>query len=199
MREINKVKERIKNKQNIKEENNNTKVVFFLFKLTVIFILILFLSILCSKNSKAKNTIYKNVYNSSISFMSFKTMYNKYIGNVLPFTDIMTTKKVFSEKLEYKSLSKYNKGVKLKVSDNYLVPAIKGGIVIFTGEKDGKNTIIIQQSDGIDVYYSNFSNMNVKLYDYIEDNQILGEVKDNTLYLTFLKDGVEVDYKKVIE
>lgn len=182
-----------------KESDRNLKVILFIFKLTTILIIILFLSILCSKNIKIKNKIYKNVYNTSFTFSSFKMNYNKYIGNILPFTDIFKTKKVFSEKLKYESISKYNKGVKLKVSDNYLVPSIKGGIVIFTGEKDNKKTIIVQQSDGTDVYYSNFSNINVKLYDYIENNQILGEVKNNTLYLTFYKDGVEVDYKKIIK
>ena len=47
--------------------------------------------------------------------------------------------------------------------------------------------------------YQNFSNKNVKLYDYVSDNEILGEVKNNTLYLTFKKNGVEIDYKKVIK
>ena len=60
-------------------------------------------------------------------------------------------------------------------------------------------TIIIQQSDGIDVWYSNLSNKNVNLYDYVEDNQVIGEAKDNTLYMQFQKDGVEIDYKEVIK
>lgn len=184
---------------NNKNTDTNLKVILFIFKLTLVLIIILFLSILCSKDIKTKNKIYKKVYNSSFHFSSFKMNYNKYIGNILPFTDTFKVKKVFSEKLKYESISKYNKGVKLKVSNNYLVPSIKGGIVIFTGEKDKKKTIIVQQADGVDVYYSNFSNINVKLYDYIEDNQILGEVKNNTLYLTFNKDGTEIDYKKYIK
>ena len=116
-------------------------------------------------NPKLKNTIYNKVYNSNFSFAKFKNIYNKHIGNILPFQNIFKTKKVFNEKLQYKSLSKYNKGVKLTLEDNYPIPSIKGGIVIFNGKKDGKNTLIIEQYDGIDVWYCNLSNtkLNAKL------------------------------------
>ena len=41
------------------------------------------------------------------------------------------------------------------------------GIVIFIGEKEGYgNTVVVEQVDGIDVYYSNVSVSNIKLYDY---------------------------------
>ena len=103
-----------------------------------------------------------------------------------PFQNIFEDKKVFNEKLKYKSISKYNKGVKLTLSDNYAIPIIKGGIVIFSGEKEGLGkTIIIQQSDGIDVWYSNLANTTMKLYDYVEDNAVVGEAKNNELYLIF--------------
>ena len=61
------------------------------------------------------------------------------------------------------------------------------------------NTIIVQQSDGIDTWYGNLSNINLKLYDYIEDNSIIGEAKNNELYLMFQKDGVDVGYKDVLK
>ena len=61
------------------------------------------------------------------------------------------------------------------------------------------NTIIVQQSDGIDTWYGNLSNINLKLYDYIEDNSIIGEAKNNELYLMFQKDGVDVSYKDVLK
>ena len=61
------------------------------------------------------------------------------------------------------------------------------------------NTIIVQQSDGIYTWYGNLSNINLKLYDYIEDNSIIGEAKNNELYLMFQKDGVDVSYKDVLK
>ena len=200
MKEIDVIKNRIKNKQdNQNNTKKNNKIKIFLIKTFMILIIFIISYFISGKNPKIKNMIYQKIYNSNFSFASVKKVYNEHIGNVLPFQNLFETKEVFSEKLSYKSLSKYNKGVKLTLSENYLIPCIKGGIVIFSGKKDDLDAIIIQQSDGIDVWYSNLSNKNVKLYDYVEDNQIIGEAKDNTLYLLFQKDGVEIDYKEVIK
>lgn len=204
MREINEVQNRIRNKKkNIKGtsiDNYNRKLKVFLIKLVLVVIIFCTFTALVKTNTNIKNKVYKYVYNTNISFAYLKKLYNEHIGNILPFQDIFTTKKVFNEKLEYKSLATYNKGVKLTLEDNYAIPIIKGGIVIFVGEKDniGK-TVIIQQSDGIDVWYGNLSNVNVKLYDYVEDGKIIGEASNNELYLEFQKDGVNIDYKEVFK
>ena len=78
-------------------------------------------------------------------------------------------------------------------------PVLESGIVIFIGERDGYgNTVVIEQIDGIDVYYSNISTDGVTLYDYVEKGSLLGEAKDKTLYLVFQKDGEYLDYKEYI-
>ena len=88
---------------------------------------------------------------------------------------------------------------KLNVEDNYLIPIIENGIVVFIGNKDnyGK-TVIIEQVDGIDVWYSNIKANNIKMYDYIEKGSLIGEVKGKKLYMVFQKDGAFLDYKKYI-
>ena len=200
MKNIEEVKARIKNKK-VKEKNINVKKInLFLTKFFIVIISFAILSIIIKKDIKIKDTIYQKVYNNNFSFAYFKNVYNTYMGNIIPFQNIFKEKKVFKEKLEYKSLSKYNKGVKLKLSDNYPIPIIKGGIVIFTGtKKDLGKTVIIQGSDGIDIWYSHLSNINVKLYDYVENNSIVGEAKNNELYMIFQKDGVEIDYNQVLK
>ena len=108
-------------------------------------------------------------------------------------------KQVFQEELTYQKSKSYLDGVKLQVNDNYMVPALESGIVIFMGEKEGYgNTIVIEQIDGIDVYYSNISSDGIKLYEYVEKGKLLGEAEDNQLYLVFQKDGSFLDYKKYI-
>lgn len=203
MKEINEVQNRIRNKKkNMKSTstNHNKRIKLFLVKLVFVTIIFCTSTILVKANTNIKNKVYNHVYNTNISFAYIKKIYNEHIGNVLPFQDIFTSKKVFNEKLEYKSLATYNKGVKLTLDDAYAIPIIKGGIVIFVGEKEkvGK-TVIIQQHDGIDVWYGNLSNVNVKLYDYVEDGKILGEASNNELYLEFQKDGVNIDYKEVLK
>ena len=124
--------------------------------------------------------------------------------SLTPFKDIKIfkeeTKTTFEEKLKFSESNKYLDGVKLIVEQNYLVPIQESGLVVFTGEKEGYgNIVIIQQIDGVDMWYGNLGNVNVKLYDYVEKGTLLGEVKDTNLYLVCQKDGKDVDYKEYIE
>ena len=75
---------------------------------------------------------------------------------------------------------------------------IDSGIVVYVGEKEGYgNTVIVQQSNGIDVWYGNVDNVDVNLYDYLIKNTIIGTSKDS-LYLVFQKNGEYLDYKNYI-
>jgi D-alanyl-D-alanine carboxypeptidase (penicillin-binding protein 5/6) len=49
------------------------------------------------------------------------------------------------------------------------------------------------------IEYGNLDDINVKLYDYVKKGDLLGTVKDNSLYLMFEKDGNVIDYKKYIK
>ena len=105
---------------------------------------------------------------------------------------------VFNEQLKYSEASIYKDGVSLKVGYDYLVPALDSGIVIFIGEKEGYGkTVIIQQENGIDVWYSNLKEVNLQLYDYIKDGNLIGSVDEN-LYLIFIKNGEVIDYQEYI-
>ena len=90
-------------------------------------------------------------------------------------------------------------GVELEVASNYLVPNLESGMVIFVGEKEnlGK-TVIIEQVNGVEVWYSNLSSININIYDYVEKGSLIGEVSDQKLYLTFKKDGQILNYEDYI-
>ena len=80
-----------------------------------------------------------------------------------------------------------------------MVPVLESGIVVYIGEKkDYGNTVIIQQVDGVDAWYSNVDT-NISLYDYVEKGTLLGNSKDNNLYLYFQKNGEFIDYKDYIK
>lgn len=172
----------------------------FITRVLIVVIIFLVGMILVKSNSKAKNSILKQVYDTNFKFTKVKDIYQKYFGNILSIDKLaLEDKQVFQEELTYQKAKSYLDGVKLQVSDNYMVPALESGIVIFMGEKEGYgNTIVIEQVDGIDVYYSNISSDGIKLYDYVEKGKLLGEAEDNQLYLVFQKDGSFLDYKKYI-
>ena len=124
---------------------------------------VLLLICLCAikVNPNFKDWINKNVYQTNFSFAQINETYEKYFGSVLPLpnVDINNTESVFNEKLVYKAKETYKEGVKLTVNQNYLVPVLESGIIVFIGNKDnyGK-TIIIQQVDGIDLWYIGVEN-----------------------------------------
>ena len=172
----------------------------FITRVLIVVIIFLVGMILVKSNSKAKNSILKQVYDTNFKFTKVKEIYQKYFGNILSIDKLaLEDIQVFQEELTYQKSKSYLDGVKLQVNDNYMVPALESGIVIFMGEKEGYgNTIVIEQIDGIDVYYSNISSDGIKLYDYVEKGKLLGEAEDNQLYLVFQKDGSFLDYKKYI-
>ena len=86
----------------------------------------------------------------------------------------------------------------MTVGDNYLVPTLDEGMVVFIGEKENYgNTIIIENLEGINFWYANINNTSLKLYDYVEKGTFVGEVNKN-LYMVFSKDGNYLNYEEYI-
>lgn len=172
----------------------------FISKCLITVILFLVCLILTKENSSFKNKIIKYVYEDRFKFTELKSIYEKYFGKILSVDKVIPTEeKVFDEKLSYQKANVYKDGVLLKVDDNYLVPTLESGIVVFIGDKEGYGkTIIIEQINGIDVWYCNITYKDIKMYDYIEKGSLLGEVEDSKLYMVFQKDGKYLDYKEYI-
>lgn len=188
-----------KNKTNKKERKNRPSLSYFMSKFLITVIITLITLIVLKSSSKFKTNFYNKVYDNNISFATINKWYEKYFGASIPFKDLIEkdTNPVFNEKLKYTKKTKYKDGVNLSVDKNYLVPILESGMVVYIGEKEGYgNTAIVQQIDGTDVWYGNINNVNVKLYDYVEKGQLLGDVKDKNLYLVFKKDGKALSYEE---
>ncbi len=175
-----------------KEKKSSRLIRFFNKILMAIFLGLVFL-IVMEYSPKFKNFMHEDVLNKNISFGFLGKLYNQYFGKIFPNNEEKTLE-VFNEKINYQNKEKYGDGWKLTVSDNYLVPSINNGIVVFIGEKEGIGKVItIEQDDGITLTYGNISNSNLKLYDYVIKGKFLGEVNGTTLYLTILKDNQYLD------
>lgn len=156
--------------------------------------------ILVKNNTEIKNVILEQIYNKNFKFTKAKKIYEKYFGDILSSEQFTNDEQaVFQEKLTYKKANTYLDGVALTVDNNYMVPVLETGIVIFMGEKEGYgNTVVIEQIDGVDVSYSNISTDGIQLYDYVEKGSLLGEVNNKKLYLVFQQDGEYLDYKRFV-
>lgn len=187
------------------KKENEEKIIKYLRSLilrSLLSIIIFLIMAIASKSSKNyKDIIISNIYEKNFSFAKVKKLYDKYLGGITPLDKVVDdSMSVFNEKLSYNESSKYHDGVKLIVDNNYLVPTLEEGMVIFIGEKENYgNVVIIEGIDGIDIWYGNMETTTVKLYDYIEKNTYLGTTKDNILYLIYQKDGKYLNYEEYLK
>lgn len=188
------MKKTIKKKLVLKKE-----IKVFLNKLLISIIIFLTALISVKKTPTLKPVLKDKIYEDSFKFITIKNFYEKYFGDFLSNKVSKETTSVFNEKLSFQKINKYKDGVELIVNTNYLVPVIESGIVVYIGEKEDYGyTVIVEQVNGIDVSYSNINPIDIKIYDYVEKGTLLGETKNNNLYLVFQKNGAYLDYKKYI-
>lgn len=170
----------------------NLKPFITRFLLGIIFVLI---SIIFTNMSDNNLFLYKEyVFTESLPFTKIKSWYENLFGSVLPSSN--DTQVVFSENFTYESIEEYLDGEVLTVEDNSIINNIESGIVVFIGEKEGYgNTVIIQGVDGADIWYGNLTNISVNLYDYLEEETVIGSTIDNKLYLVIKKDDTYIKYE----
>lgn len=190
-----------KSKKNSRD-NNKKYFIKLVNRILISFILVLAVLIMIKVKPEFKETVKEKVYQDNISFSKINAWYEKYLGGVLPFDLKLRnddTLAVFSDKIEYQSIESYKDGAKLTVSKNYLVPAYESGIIVFIGEKEGySKVVIVQQVNGVDLWYGNITNTSYKLYDYVEKGDLLGNTIDDKLYLVYQSNGEFLDYKKYL-
>ena len=176
------------------EENKTKKNHFkrFINKVLISLVIMIVSLIFVKISDKNKKYFKKYVFNTTFNFTSFNNFYEKYFGSIFHKDD---TKMVFSENIDYLVYDKYLDGIKVSAVNQNVV-SLKGGIVIFKGNKEGyNNTIIVQGSDGFDIWYGNLENINVNIYDYIDEGSIIGNCKEN-LYLVITKDNKYYTYEE---
>lgn len=190
------------NKKETEKKSFTSKFIYSILVKTLIVVVLFLASLIYIKQSdKNKNNFKSVVYNNSLSFAKIYNVYKKYLGDVIPFKNIFkdNTKLVSSEKLTYKSITKKDNGYLLFISNNYTISSITSGIVI-ENKKDSNyiNMITVQDKNGLNITYGILTDINVKLYDYIEKGEIIGVASDK-LYLSFKKDNKYLSYEEVLK
>ena len=186
-----------------KKEVLPDKVVYLknLISRTLITIIFVLGSLIYTKISTSNKELYqKYVLSDSLAFTKINKVFDKYLGK----TDILNNKtsnvendtSVFNS-INYSNIEAYKNGFKLSVNAGDVVNVITSGIVVYNGDKDDLgSTIIIQGNDGVDIWYSNITDADIKVYDYIESGAILGVSSSDYIILTILKDGKYLTYEE---
>lgn len=189
----------LKKYQKEEKEVPYKKVILSFFSKVLISVILFLMVLIASKNTEYKNLIYEYVYSSNISFLEVEKWYKKYFGNLIPSDNKVEKEPVSSTGISYKSLEEIENGVELYLDKGSIVPALESGLVIFKGEKDGySDLIVLEQVDGSEAWYVGVVDSNLKIYDYVEKDSIIGNSKTEYLSLYFKKKGETIDYKKYL-
>ena len=187
----------------LKTQSNNNATTYFsklIKRVLLTTIIVLSALIACNLNDDVKSFINENVYGTNYNFSKINTLYKKYFLDIKSNAEDKVTNLVSKNNiLDYTEMEEYKDGVLLTVSDKYPVKMLESGLIVFIGEREGMNAVIVQQSNGIDVIYGNIDAKDIKVYDYIEKGTIIGETKENKLYLAFYKDRKALSYEPYIK
>lgn len=165
------------------------------FLLSVIFLMVSI--ILIKSNSNIKTFYQEDILTKQINFTKFNDFYTKYFGNILPDYTVpsIPTQMASNTEFDYNNGTPYLNGTKLETTENYPVPIITSGIIVFLGEKDSLGpTCIVQGIDGIDIWYSHIDTSSLNLYDYVTEGKILAPTESNYFYLTIDSNGNYLTY-----
>ena len=202
--EIIEAQNRIKNKRRqyvdqgivIKESSQYISNLFTRTLLSVILVLICAIFV----NLEDENLLFfkDKLFNDTLAFTKINELYVKYFGDIVP-DKVNKTTSVFNDASLLTSLEPWNDSYKGIVNSNP-VSFLESGIVVFSGNKEGGfgKTVIVQGVDGVDIWYSNLDDVNLTIYDYVEKGNILGNVVDNEIILTFMEDGNYIGYERYI-
>ena len=169
-----------------------SKIGLYINNILICIIILLSSLIICNYSSNVRSFYQNKVLKKNISFNDFKKLYNK-------------IKSDGKEELLVSNNTPLN--LVEKSGDSYIVnyesePVyyLKPGIIVYIGEKDDLgNTVIVQGNDGVDIWYSNVTDLSNSLYDYVKSSDILGNAKDGKLVLTLDKNGTYLDYEEYME
>lgn len=165
-------------------------------KILICTIFVLGCLIFCKISPENKNFFISKFLTNSISFTKINGYYTKYFKDIAPVI-IKPEEYVISDKLVVEEIKKYENFEKLSLRTN-IIPAINGGLIVFIGQKENfLKTVIVQGHDGNDYWYGNLENISVNLYDYIEKNEIIGDVKENELILDIKNKEESISYEDI--
>lgn len=165
------------------------------FLLSIIFLMVSI--ILIKSNSNIKTFYQEDILTKQINFTKFNDFYTKYFGNILPDYTVpsIPTQMASNTEFDYNNGTPYLNGTKLETTENYPVPIITSGIIVFLGEKDSLGpTCIVQGIDGVDIWYSHIDTSSLNLYDYVTEGKILAPTESNYFYLTIDSNGNYLTY-----
>lgn len=184
----------------MKINNKNKYISNLVTRILIVIIFLLFILILNKYNKSFTNKFKNNLFNKSFNFIKVNKISQKILGKDVFYYQNNNALTVLSTNYDASDKEKYFDGEKMHVSPNLPIGSISSGVVIFVGNKDNyKNTVIIQGIDGFNIWYGNIKDVNIGVYDYVEEHNLIGAADGEYIYLLIEKDNKFYTYEEYIQ
>lgn len=167
--------------------------------LTIVFVLFI---LIMNKYNKSLSAEFKNnLFNKSLNFIKVNDLSQKLLGkDVFYYQGNNESIEVLSNNFDANIKEKFYDSEKMIVSNDLPIGSISSGVVVYIGNKENYgNTIIIQGIDGFNIWYGNIKDVNVSLYDYVEEHNLIGSADGDFIYLLIEKDNKYYTYDEYIQ
>ena len=190
-RRYNLLKDEIDRSYYNKKDKNNA--LSFLSSLCILFSIALGV-LIYGKNDENGKWI-KDNFGIELSFSKVNSYMQKYTDYILDFDifDFLKKDQVVNYEPSYQCI-----GDNIFESNSNEITSIGAGTVIFVGEADGVNTVIIQHDLGYTATYSGIEDVLVHKYDRVIDKASIG-ISFEPIKIEFTKDNKEITYEEVIK
>lgn len=190
-RRYNLLKDEIDRSYYNKKDKNNA--LSFLSSLCILFSIALGV-LIYGKNDENGKWI-KDNFGIELSFSKVNSYMQKYTDYILDFDifDFLEKDQVVNYESSYQCI-----GDNIFESNSNEITSIGAGTVIFVGESDGVNTVIIQHDLGYTATYSGIEDVLVHKYDRVIDKASIG-ISFEPIKIEFTKDNKEITYEEVIK
>lgn len=190
-RRYNLLKDEIDRSYYNKKDKNNA--LSFLSSLCILFSIALGV-LIYGKNDENGKWI-KDNFGIELSFSKVNSYMQKYTDYILDFDifDFLEKDQVVNYEPSYQCI-----GDNIFESNSNEITSIGAGTVIFVGESNGVNTVIIQHDLGYTATYSGIEDVLVHKYDRVIDKVSIG-ISFEPIKIEFTKDNKEITYEEVIK
>lgn len=184
--------------------NNNLKKNYIsrlATRILLVLVFVLFVLILNKFNRNLSLEFKNDLFNKSFNFVKVNKISQKVLGkDVFYYQGNDNSMQVLSNNFNSFDKQKYMDAEKMVVSSNLPIGSISSGVAVFIGDKEnyGK-TIIIQGLDGYNIWYCNIKDINIKLYDYVESQSLIGSADGQYIYLLIEKNNKFFTYDEYIK
>lgn len=194
--DYNEIATRIKNRRNKNNKHRKDKKITFKILNRLLGLLSLILAFLIYAYKDPDASLINSIFKTNINLSSVNAYMNKITKPLLSFLNININSNEISDQEVNAQVKFIEVGEYTYTNSNNTVYSIGDGTILNVSEDDYGYIVYAKFDNGYEATYENLVSVNVKEYDRINENSILGYFNDE-FKLVITKDGVTYSYEEI--